>query len=79
MKQAATTMRMRSLAIMTRAAIEAVEHDARDGSGEHGRDGAGKHHAADHERRARSSQGEAEDGDVVEVIADFADHLAHHV
>src|SRR5262249_37780587 len=58
-------------------AVEAIEQDAGDGAGQHSRNSARQHHATDSESRARVGQNQAEDGDVVEVIAYFTNHLAH--
>src|SRR6185437_6771895 len=56
--------------------IHPVEHNARKRPRHHSRDRAGKHDAGDDHSRFRVREREAEDGDVVEVIADFADDLA---
>ena len=58
-------------------AVEAVESHAGDGAGQHGGDGAREHDAAHHQPRAAFFHDQGEDGDVVEVVADFAHHLAH--
>src|SRR5579872_6536534 len=57
-------------------AIEAVEKHSGDGSGEDRWNSARKHDAAHYKARLGDSQGQAEDGDIVEVIADLADYLA---
>ena len=59
-----------------RAAIETIQRDAGERSGEDRRHGARQHHTADDEPRVRGLEGQAENGDVVEVIADFADDLS---
>ncbi len=56
-------------------AVEAVEQDARQRSGQNRRDGARQHHAGHHHAAMGLGQHQAEDGDVVEVIADLAHHL----
>ena len=57
-------------------AVEAVEKDAGQRTGQDGRDGARQHHAGDHHAIVGLGQDKAENGDVVEVIADLAHHLA---
>ena len=59
------------------AAVEAVEEDAGDGAGEDGGDGAGEEDAGDDHAGAGLLHDEGEDGDIVEVVANFADDLAH--
>lgn len=58
------------------AAVEAVEDHARHRRGKHRRHRPREHHAADDEAGPGGGERQAEDGDVVEVIADFRDHLA---
>ena len=58
------------------AAVEAVEGNAGDGSGENRRQGARNHDSADSEPRPGEVEGQAKDRDAVEVIADFADDLS---
>ena len=57
-------------------AVQPVEHHARHRPDQHRRDGAREHHAAHHQPGIGVRHRQAEDGDVVEVVADFADHLA---
>ena len=57
-------------------AIQPVEHDTGDGARQDSGNRARKHHAADHQAGAGGLHHQAEDRDVVEVVADFADHLA---
>ena len=58
-------------------AVHAVEQHARQRSGHHRRDGPRQHDAGDHHARTGPFKRQAEDGDVVEVVADLADHLPH--
>lgn len=57
-------------------AVPAIEHHS--GQRPHGdrRDGARQQHAGHHHARMGKLHGQREDGDAVEVIADFADNLA---
>ena len=57
-------------------AVHAIEQDARDGSGQDGGNGARDQDQRDHQAGAGIGERQAEDRDVVEVVADFADDLA---
>ena len=59
------------------AAVEAVESDTGKWAGQDGGDGAGQHQSGDDGAGMRQSHGEAQDGDVVEMISDFADDLTY--
>src|SRR5438132_12180153 len=56
-------------------AIHAVENHASQRPGEHGRNCARQHDTADRQPGSRSGYREAENGNVVEVVPDFADDL----
>lgn len=59
------------------AAVEAVEEDAGDGASENGGNSAGEKDAGDDHAGAALLHDEGEDGDIIEIIANFADDLAH--
>ena len=56
-------------------AIKAIEEYTGERSGQDCRDGARQHDAGDDGTTVSAGDGEAQDGDVVEVIADFTDDL----
>ena len=56
-------------------AVEAVEQHAGERAGQHGGNGAGEHDAGDNRAAVGFFDRQAEDGDVVEVIAHLADDL----
>ena len=58
-------------------AIEAVERHSGERAGQHRGDGARQQDAAHHQSRARGGHRQAEDRDVIEMVADFAHHLPH--
>ena len=57
-------------------AVQAIEHHAGDGPREHGGDGARQHHSTHGKTGIGIGQHQAEDGDVIEMIADLTHHLA---
>ena len=57
------------------ATVEPIEDDASQRACDEHRDGAGNQHAADEEAAVLLPNGHRENGDVVEVISDFADQL----
>ena len=57
-------------------AVQTIEHHAGDGPGEHGGNGARQHDAAHRKTGVGVGQHQAEDGDVIEMVADLADDLA---
>ena len=68
--------RIRSLAIMMCLRLKRSSTTPASRPDQHRRDGARQHHAADHQPGFRRADRQAEHGDVVEVVAHFADHLA---
>ena len=76
MNPSATTPRTRSLAIMMRRRSKRSSQHARERTDQNRRYRAGQHHAGNHTAVVRHLDREAQDRDVVEVIAHFADDLA---
>ena len=76
MKPSATTRADQVAGDHDPLAVHAVEQHAGDGTGEHGGNRAASMTPLTTRPELRIGQRQAEYGDVVEVIADLADHLA---
>ncbi len=58
-------------------AVETIEQHSGERAHGDGREAAGQQDAGDHQAGMGKRHGQGEDGDVIEIVADFTDNLAH--